>query len=148
MKTPNLEQEETGSCDFKVKEEADVVAVKSEGNEEGAEFSQLHQRVTEDREDCGGPGLARTSGPDGHLGPDTEDETHSSETEDSDDWMTPLASTSLKTIRNQTVDCKERGNTSDKISCSDLTGTCKSSLKPVSTEIGQKHYSCSECGKT
>ncbi|XP_078101349.1 uncharacterized protein LOC144514035 [Sander vitreus] len=81
-------------------EEADItkfpftpVPVKSEDDEEEAQFSQLHQRQTQhmeteaDGEDCGGPEPARKSHP--LLQPETEDQTGDSsdpETDDSADW--------------------------------------------------------------
>ncbi|XP_076579421.1 uncharacterized protein LOC143315820 isoform X7 [Chaetodon auriga] len=84
-------------------EEADItkstfppVPVKSEEeDEEKPQSSQLHQRHAEDTEteadgeDCGGPEAARSSDPDRHLEPDTDDETSQSsdpETDDSCDW--------------------------------------------------------------
>ncbi|XP_063738341.1 sialidase-like [Eleginops maclovinus] len=67
-------------------EEADItqstftpVLVKSEDDEEKPQSSQLHQRQTEHMEteaageDCGGPEPARTSDPERHLQPETED---------------------------------------------------------------------------
>ncbi|XP_070813966.1 zinc finger protein 2-like isoform X1 [Chaetodon trifascialis] len=109
------------------------VPVKSEEeDEEKPQCSQLHQRHTEDMkteadgEDCGGPEAARSSDPDRHLEPDTDDETSQSsepETDDSCDWEeTREPRSGLNLLQNN----------------DDHSGV----------QTGEKLFSCSVCGKS
>ncbi|XP_033933544.1 zinc finger and SCAN domain-containing protein 31-like [Pseudochaenichthys georgianus] len=120
-------------------EEADItkstftpVPVKSEDVEEKPQSSQLHQRQTEhleteaDGEDCGGPEPARSSDPERHLQPETEDNPGGSS-----EPGTEVSADSKKT--------REPGSNSQ-----------RNKQDPVSDSrrrTGKKHFRCSQCAK-
>ncbi|XP_035854697.1 zinc finger protein 135-like [Sander lucioperca] len=138
------------------------VPVKSEDDEEKPEFSQLHQRQTEEikteagGEDCGGPEPAMKSDPDTHLQPDTDDQTGDSsepETDDSVDWKdTREPQSGLNSLNDDRFPVSDsRCTTGEKtFSCSEcgkIFGTSKNLKRHMRTHKGEKAFSCSECGK-
>ncbi|XP_070850288.1 zinc finger protein 260-like [Chaetodon trifascialis] len=144
-------------------EEADItmstfppVPVKSEEeDEEKPHCSQLHQRHTEDMktegdgEDCGGPEPSRSSDPDRHLEPDTDDETSRSsepETDDSCDWEeTREPRSGLKPLQNNEVPVSDVKCNTGQTSVS--SSECASSFDHSGVQAGEKPFSCSVCGK-
>ncbi|XP_068423205.1 zinc finger protein ZFP2-like [Clinocottus analis] len=103
--------------------------VTSEDDEEEAQSSQLHQRLTEhmeteaDGEDCGGPEPDRNSDPES----DTDETIDSSEpdTDDSDDWKeTEEPQSGLNSLNNEEV-----------------------SVSGSRCSAGEKPFGCSECWK-
>ncbi|XP_031178826.1 zinc finger protein 32-like [Sander lucioperca] len=157
-------------------EEADItkfpftlVPVKSEDDEEKPQFSQLHQRQTEeikteaDGEDCGGPEPAMKSDPDTHLQPDTDDqsghqylvvnETFKPEADDSADWKeTREPQSGLNSMENNEVPISDlrcsAGENPFSCSVCQKTFTLKGSLKAhMRIHTGEKPFSCSVCKK-
>ncbi|XP_076579448.1 uncharacterized protein LOC143315828 isoform X2 [Chaetodon auriga] len=144
-------------------EEADItkstfppVPVKSEEeDEEKPQSSQLHQRHAEDTEteadgeDCGGPEPARSSDPDRHLEPDTDDETSPSfdpETDDSCDWEeTREAQSGLNPLQNNEAPVSDVKCNTGQTSVS--SSECASSFDHSGVQTGEKPFSCSVCGK-
>ncbi|XP_040909624.1 uncharacterized protein LOC121192125 [Toxotes jaculatrix] len=103
------------------------VPVKTEDDEDKPQSSQLHQSHTE--ETCGGPGPgpARTSEPDRHLQPVSDDNSlDSTETEDSDcDWtQSNDAASGTEAVRN-----REAAETD------------------VGSSVKERPFPCSYCGK-
>uniref|UniRef100_A0A8C9YQJ1 Zinc finger protein 37-like n=2 Tax=Sander lucioperca TaxID=283035 RepID=A0A8C9YQJ1_SANLU len=144
-------------------EEADItkfpftlVPVKSEDDEEKPQFSQLHQRQTEqmkteaDGEDSGGPEPAMNSDPDTHLQPATDDETGDSsepETDDSADWEeTREPQSGLNSLNNEVPDSDLRCSTGEKEGWKifGTSGRLKSYMRSLTAE---KQFSCSVCKK-
>ncbi|XP_068561338.1 gastrula zinc finger protein XlCGF57.1-like [Cebidichthys violaceus] len=141
---PHIKEEQEELCtsqegeQFQGLEETDIkfsfTPVKSEHDEEEAQFSQLHQRQTEQMEteagveDCGGPEPGKNSDPERHSEPNTDGKTgdsSESKTENSGDWKeTREPQSGLNSLNN------------DNISVSD--SRCSA---------GEKLLSCSECGK-
>ncbi|XP_068423203.1 zinc finger protein 665-like [Clinocottus analis] len=119
--------------------------VKSEDDEEEAQSSQLHQRLTElieteaDGEDCGGPE------PDKNLDPDKETgDSSEPETDNSDDWKeTRKPQSGL----NKDSRCH---NTKKHFSCSECGkrfGTKGTLKEHIRIHTGEKPFSCTVCGK-
>ncbi|XP_032361814.1 oocyte zinc finger protein XlCOF8.4 [Etheostoma spectabile] len=109
--------------------------VKSEYDEERPQFSQFHQRQTEqikkeaDGEHCEGPEPARTS--DSQSKPDIDDETGGSsdpETDDSADW-------------------KETREVFVKQECGKRSGTSRLQKRQVRSNSEKRPYGCSVCKK-
>nr|XP_046273333.1 uncharacterized protein LOC124074434 [Scatophagus argus] len=120
-------------------EEADITKftftpVKSEeDDEEDPQSSLLHQRQTEqvkteaDGEDCGGPEPARSSDPDRHLEPVSEDNSvDSTATDDSDcDWT----------------------QTNNERSCVDAHRNNEAPEADAGSSVKERPFPCSYCGK-
>ncbi|XP_078123374.1 uncharacterized protein LOC144528574 [Sander vitreus] len=141
-------------------EEADItkfpftpVTVKSEDDEEKAQFSQLHQRQTQhmkteaDGEDCGGPEPARNSHPHPLLQPETEDQTGDSsepETDDSADWketrdpQSALNSLKHDSRRKKTFSCS---------ACGRRFSQKRYLRQHMAIHTEDKQFSCSVCDK-
>ncbi|XP_031158264.1 zinc finger protein 501-like isoform X2 [Sander lucioperca] len=144
-------------------EEADItkfpvsVPVKSEDDEEKPQFTQLHQRQTEqmkteaDGEDCGGPEPARTSDSDNYLQPDTDDQTGESseaETDDSADWEeTREPQSGLKSLNNDADPVSDSRCSAGEKECGERFGTSGPLKRHLKTQAGRKPFSCSFCKK-
>ncbi|XP_042291828.1 zinc finger protein 13-like [Thunnus maccoyii] len=144
--------------------EADVTEftfpLKSEGDGEKPQSSQLHQRQTEqmeteaDREDWGGSEPARNLDPDRHLQPASNKTSNSSETEDSNDgWKQPRElQSSLNALNNTQVPVSDVGYNAAKKSCS-CSGCGKRFGSKDHLQIhmkchtGEKTFTCPFCGK-
>ncbi|XP_033933551.2 zinc finger protein 184-like [Pseudochaenichthys georgianus] len=157
-------------------EEADIikstftpVPVKSEDDEEKPQSSQLHQRQTEhleteaDGEDCGGPEPARSSDPERHLQPETEDNPGGSsepdtgdssepDTEDSGDWKETRGPGS-NSQRNKQDPLSDSGRSAGAktFGCA----VCKKYFKQrghlmahMRIHTGEKPFGCSVCKRT
>nr|XP_040045203.1 zinc finger protein 184-like isoform X2 [Gasterosteus aculeatus aculeatus] len=163
--SPSLDQEEPEPPHIKEEElqgleEADMkvsfTVVKSEGDEEEAQSSQLHQRQTEpmetkgDGEDCGGPEPERNSSPD--------TETSDFESQPDKDWKDPVRKAFSCSVCAKTF--KRRGNLNihmrthvgvKPFGCSLCSKrfTQKAGLDyHLKIHTGEKPFSCSLCGKS
>nr|XP_033933523.1 zinc finger protein 572-like [Pseudochaenichthys georgianus] len=148
-------------------EEADItkstftpVPVKSEGDEEKPQSSQLHQIQTEHLEteaggeDCGGPEPARNSDPERHLQPETEDHTGDTSepgTEDSADWKKTRepGSNSQRNKQDPVSDLRRRtGKKTFGCSVCKKYFTQSGHLKEhMRIHTGEKPFGCSVCEK-
>nr|XP_033933526.1 zinc finger protein 287-like [Pseudochaenichthys georgianus] len=131
-------------------EEADIikftftpVPVKSEDDEEKPQSSQLHQKQIEhletDGEDCGGPEPARSSDPEGHLQPETEDNPGGSSEPDTGDSSEPETGDSSGPDTEDWKETREPGSNPQ-----------ENKQDPVSDSghsAGEKTFSCSVCKK-
>ncbi|XP_041822583.1 zinc finger and BTB domain-containing protein 41-like isoform X2 [Chelmon rostratus] len=139
-------------------EEADItkftsppVPVKSEEeDEEEPQSSQLHQRQTEqmktesDGEDCGGPEPARTSDPDTHLQPETDDSCDWEETREPQSGLNPLQNNEVPVSDVKCKTGKTSVSSSGCTSSSDHKGRLQKHIG-IQTEV--KPLSCPICGK-
>ncbi|KAF1382143.1 hypothetical protein PFLUV_G00161400 [Perca fluviatilis] len=137
-------------------EEADItkfpftpVPVKSEDDEEEAQFSQLHQRQTQhmgteaDGEDCGGPEPARNYHPHRPLQPETEDSSEP-ETDDSADWKeTREPQSALNSLKHDST-CKKPFSCSE---CGRRFGRKSNLYDHIRVHTREKRYSCGVCNK-
>ncbi|XP_078099901.1 uncharacterized protein LOC144512827 [Sander vitreus] len=141
-------------------EEADItkfpftsVPVKSEDDEEKPQFSQLHQRQTEqmkteaDGEDSGGPEPAMNSNPDTHLKLLTDDETgdpSEPETDACDDWNEIRKPQSgLNSLNNNAVPVSDSCTTVEEYE--KRFGTSGHLKQHMRSHTGKRPFSCSVC---
>ncbi|XP_041664780.1 gastrula zinc finger protein XlCGF57.1-like [Cheilinus undulatus] len=146
-------------------EEADIsmftlipVPVKSEGDEEISQSSELNQSQTEvmeterDREDCGGADTGRQFDAERNLHPEIEVKTEDSsepEMDDNADWKEatkyPSISNSVEDLKNKRAMTDEKSHT-----CSECGKMFKHKghlTEHMRIHTGEKPFSCSVCGK-
>ncbi|XP_053302016.1 gastrula zinc finger protein XlCGF57.1 isoform X1 [Pleuronectes platessa] len=141
--------------------------VKTEGDEEETQSSQLYQSQTEeDRKDCGGPEPAGNSGPDVHLQPCPEDTAIYTDVDGIETREPKPVSDMRCTTDKKPLNCSECGKRFSRMyylkahmtahtgeepfSCSecDKRFTLKEHLKShLKIHTGEKPFSCSVCGK-